>query len=63
MTTLPSLFTDEIYIKGKPLEVENINNVTNNVTTINAVISGLTGGRPIADIKPEPLVQTRNPTA
>ena len=59
MTTLPSLFTDEIYIKGKPLAVVNINNVT----TINAVITGLTGGRPVNEIKPDPLIHTRPPTA
>jgi hypothetical protein len=60
MTTLPSLFTDEIYIKGQPLQFEQINNVTNNVTTINAVIAGLFGGQPTT-IPPDPLIQIRPP--
>ena len=62
MTTLLSLFAEDIYIKGKPLEIENITNVTNNVTTINAVIAGLMGGQPISEITPEPVMRDRPPT-
>ena len=53
MTTVRQLFAEEIFLKGEPITGGgggggDITNVENNVTTINAVISGLTGGRPIA---------------
>ena len=68
MTTVRQLFAEEIFLKGEPLDgigsgTADITNVENNVTTINAVITGLTGGRPINEIKPDPLIHTRPPTA
>ena len=71
MTTVRQLFAEEIFLKGKPIRAGSggvsgdvdITNVENNVTTINAVIAGLTGGQPVNEIKPDPLIHTSPPTA
>ena len=62
MTTLPSLFTEEIFIKGKPLRLDDLTTVENNVITINATIAGLTGVKPSSDNSGE-TIRSRPPTS
>ena len=62
MTTLPSLFTEEIFIKGKPLRLDDLTTVENNVITINATIAGLTGVKPPSDNSGE-TIRSRAPTS
>ena len=68
MTTVKAIYAENIYLKGKPIQSGSTNdfnidtNITNNITTINAVISGLTGGQPIPDVLPDPKLKSRPPT-
>ena len=69
MTTVREIHCEEIYLKGEPIQtgggtINNIefNNIQNDMTEINAVIAGLTGGQPPTDVRHEPLIQTRPPT-
>ena len=64
MTTINSLFAEEIYIKGVPFVggSTDLSSIENDVSAINAVIAGLTGGQPSSPAAPEPIIQNRAPT-
>ena len=57
MTTIREIHTEDIYLKGVPIKPQ-----IDEIVNIKAVIAGLTGGQP-SSITPQPIIQTRAPTA
>ena len=58
MTTMREIHTEDIYLKGVPIKPQ-----IDEIVNINAVIAGLFGGQPSSPAAPEPIIQTRAPTA
>ena len=62
MTTHNVLHCEDLYIKGETI-TSLTDDITSNVTTINALLLGLTGSQPIDDTTLEPYIQNRDPTS
>ena len=72
MTTVRTLFCEDLYLKGQPISemigtstnntLNNITNLTNDVINMNAILNGLFGGTATNNINaPQPIIHNREP--